>query len=186
MKNEVALTALVSTSIKHVQAQIELMLKTDPNDITKPWLYLMEWLGLVAPHMVNVLAKLSDTHRHTTLKSIAVSGMQLHIPTAVQFDPVVCAQLHERFMPSATAKPYPVEVQGLMDDIQSLCNAIESDGFTLELNQRYNQIQMRWAQFKLQAHALIGTGKQPNDAHDYYHEVMPLYRKLVHTVNRCI
>ena len=184
MKN--ALSTLVSASTRHVQSQIDVMLKADPNDINKPWEWLMEWLALVAPHMVNVLSKISDIQRYTTLEAIVRDGIHLHIPTELQFDPTVCAQLHERFMPSATTKPYPAEVQSLMDDIQSLCSAIESDGVTLELNQQYNQILMRWGHFKLRAHALIGTGDQPNDAHDYYHVVMPLYRKLVHTVNRCV
>ena len=35
MKN--ALSTLVSASTRHVQSQIDVMLKADPNNINKPW-----------------------------------------------------------------------------------------------------------------------------------------------------
>ena len=184
MKN--ALSTLVSASTRHVQSQIDVMLKADPNDINKPWEWLMEWLALVAPHMVNVLSKISDIQRYTTLEAIVRDGMHLHIPTEMQFDPTIRAQLHERFMPSSDGKPLPVEIQTLIDDIDALYLRVKTEGFTLDVNRQYNQMQMRWTHFKLQAHALIGAGNQPNIAHDYYHVVMPHWRKLLRAANACV
>lgn len=186
MSHVITSDALVVASRNHVQKQIGVMLHTDSQDISKPWLYFMEWLALVAPHMVNVLARLSEEQRHTTLKEAVEKGIYLYVPTEMQFDPTIRAQLHERFMPSSDGKPLPAEIQTLIDDIEALRLRVNSEGFTLEINQQYNQMQMRWAQFKLQAHALVGAGNQPNVAYDYYHVVMPHWRKLLRVVNACV
>lgn len=186
MSHVITSDALVVASRNHVQKQIVEMLQINNQDISKPWLYFMEWLALVAPHMVNVLARLSEEQRLTTLKEAVEKGIYLYVPTEMQFDPTIRAQLHERFMPSSADKPLPVEIQTLIDDIESLYRLLDTEGFTSDVNRQYNVIQMRWHHFKLQAHALIGSGNQPNNAHEYYHVVMPHWRKLLRAVNACV